>query len=68
MQNRSVKVINGRNLFDRTAAKIVGGSVNDTALDASPHHPSCKGIGVMIAADSAVLMRWHAAEFRTPQD
>ena len=67
VQDRGVDVGDVVPVLDRVEAKLVGGAVDDAALDAAAGHPDGEAVGVMIAAVGALGTRC-AAELGGPDD
>ena len=64
VQNRRVKVVDGRDVFDRSMAEFVGGAVAERL--SSRRRPPANGeaLRVVIAAVRSLLERRHSAKFR----
>ena len=63
-----VEIVDGQDIFYGPAAEFVGGTVADSALYAGSGHPCGEAIGIVVAAEGAVLEHRHAAEFAAPDD
>src|SRR4051794_37103155 len=68
VEDGAVELPDVGDLFDRTPAELVGGTVAGAALDAGAHHPGSEGIRVVIAAGGVGLVGGHSPEFCRPED
>jgi hypothetical protein len=61
-------VMDGGDIADGAAAKVIGSAVGGAAADAGAEHPDGIGVGVVVAAEGAFLVGGHAAELGGPED
>ena len=67
LQHSAIELPDVRDVLDSTATEFIRGSVA-SGLHASAHHPSGKGIRIVIATRRGRLMRRHPTELGGPDD
>ena len=68
MQNRCVKIVNGRNIFNGLVTKLIGRAVGKSFFYTGPSQPGSEASGIVVASTGTYLERWHPAEFGAPHD
>ena len=67
VQNSGPKIMNGGWVFSGATTEVVRGSPGSSFPDTGTKHPDGGSVGVVIPAQGAFLMSWHAAEFSGPE-